>query len=553
MLGSPVVTLARVRPLTVALVAALFIAPAVGAAQTGSTLQVYFDPSSMDSAYAAATGGEIAALILSSDAYGVGLGGFRLRLYFDPARVKLDSAVSACPDAVGSPLSATLGINNNNVLLQANGCSVTPGYSVIGVATVYLKLISPDAGSVLYLSPDSAADLNRTNRSLDAQGDLVELCRGNGLWGDVDGDAKVNSRDALVALSSAVGLPTPGFQVQQGDVDDDGLVTSRDALAMLSNSIGLTTYGFRVGQLVVVACAPQEPLPRTLYASTSGTYYNGRPGNNGLTIRPAFDSTLNIVGDSAEDPYSTFNYSGGWRPKVSPDGSTVLFVCYFTTTLGYAQICSASADGKSLTLLTTNTSLQAFSPDWSPAGDSIIYISAPPYGTAGQISIMDRLGNGQRPIVSSPTDAMSVAWRPVGGDRHIAYTNSNQDIRTREIDQPSLDSLMFASTFGIAYNPRFVDWSPEGDSLTFDLQVSGSYAVVAKRSLSNAPLFKRASASAYPGPREPMWSDQGVAFVAAPRSSAGAQLYLRRNDGRVARLTRALREPHFPGMKKVGP
>lgn len=321
---------------------------------------------------------------------------------------------------------------------------------------------------------------------------------------------------------------------------------------MLSTSIGLPTSGFRVGQLIVAACAPQEPLPRTLYASTTGTSYNGRLNDNGLTIRPALDTAaLNIVGDSAEDPFYSF---AQWRTRVSPDGSLIVFVCYYGTTQGYPQVCRANADGSGLTRLTTNAFAANFSPDWSPAGDSIVFIQAGGNSGYGQILTMDANGNGQQPIPSSPAQATSVAWRSrSSGDRRIAYTNVNYEVHTRYVDaSPSpYDTTTFAGTYPGAYNPGFVDWSPTGDSLAFVIQLAGDYAVVVQSSAVGQPLVKRVTVYSAPGPREPLWTDQGLLFVASPVPGANAQLLMRRPDGRVARLTRAVREAHFPGMKKL--
>jgi len=82
------------------------------------------------------------------------------------------------------------------------------------------------------------------------------FCRSLGKWGDVDGDGVSGSRDALVALSYVVGLPTgEGMQPELADVDADGRVTSRDALVMLSYAVGLPIPGYRVLLTAAGACA----------------------------------------------------------------------------------------------------------------------------------------------------------------------------------------------------------------------------------------------------------------------------------------------------------
>lgn len=73
------------------------------------------------------------------------------------------------------------------------------------------------------------------------------FCGAIGRWGDVDGDLQANSRDALVALSTVVGLTAPPLMNPAlADVDADGVVTSRDALIILSHAVGLPVPGYRV-------------------------------------------------------------------------------------------------------------------------------------------------------------------------------------------------------------------------------------------------------------------------------------------------------------------
>jgi hypothetical protein len=86
------------------------------------------------------------------------------------------------------------------------------------------------------------------------------FCEALGRWGDVDADQQVGSRDALVALSSVVGLPIdPLFNASLADVDADGRVTSRDALIILSYAVGLDVSGFRLG-LTASACGTATGL-----------------------------------------------------------------------------------------------------------------------------------------------------------------------------------------------------------------------------------------------------------------------------------------------------
>jgi hypothetical protein len=85
-------------------------------------------------------------------------------------------------------------------------------------------------------------------------------CPAAGRFGDIDGDQAANSRDALLALSYAVGTAVPGNPAM-GDVDGDGATGARDALIILSNAVGLDVAAFRVMLVAPGACAaPRRPV-----------------------------------------------------------------------------------------------------------------------------------------------------------------------------------------------------------------------------------------------------------------------------------------------------
>lgn len=85
-------------------------------------------------------------------------------------------------------------------------------------------------------------------------------CPAAGRYGDIDGDQAANSRDALLALSYAVGTTVPGNPAM-GDVDGDGATGARDALIILSSAVGLDVSGFRVLLVAPGACASaRRPL-----------------------------------------------------------------------------------------------------------------------------------------------------------------------------------------------------------------------------------------------------------------------------------------------------
>jgi hypothetical protein len=514
--------------------------PAAAQAPTGYRLRLYFSEMEGlgDSVYSTPAGGTFDVRVREYDSRGYGLGAFTFRIYFDATKVAFVSARSSCPDSANSPLQTPVN-GPNYVELSAPGCTTT-GTNYV-VATVRFQVqAGATAGSSLYLEPRAVFDRTAATRSDDSDGDLDEVCLAVGVWGDVDDDALVNSRDALIALSNAVGLPTPGYFVARGDVDGDGALGSRDALAMLSASIGYApAYGFRTGKGIATACAPQAVLPRPLYYFRSGTQ-PGVPGISGLVVRAAGDSAETIVGDSAEADVSFYQ-----RLSVSPSGA-VVFVCVRT----YYDICRANADGSGLVNLTDGSFATNAAPAWSPAGDSIVFLRN------NQIWVMSADGSGAHPIPFTPSVVYGVAWDPTPGSRRIAYTDlsvSPHTVHTRSLDSTVSDSVVYTAPSYVG-TFRFVDWSPAGDSLVFDVNVNGyRNALVIPRAGGAAArvalIGSESSQYAWPA-----WTDQGLLLTLYqnfPNQGSRLRLFQLRPDGRVVRLRRSdTQENYAAGMAK---
>lgn len=506
------------------------------AGQSGSAIQFRFFNEQGDSVYAALAGGETNVTLSASDQAGVGVGAFTVRVYFDAARVSYvaGSATSACPDSLTFPLNPPV-TGPNYVEFSTAGC-MQPGSFGGDVVRFRLRLEpGPASGAVLYADPISVNQSDGTPRPNDEEAGLIEICHGTTVWGDIDADASVGSRDALIALAGSVGLPTGGFSLAHGDVDFDGRVTSRDALYMLSRAVDLPTPGSRTGEAIAEHCAPQTSLSDSLFFQSEGS---GRAatGVSGLTIRAPSDTAGAITGDST----SNWFYGYKWRPRVSPADGSVLVACFYNSS--YPQICRRDTGG-TLTLLTSFPFSAHESPDWSPAGDSVLYVRD------GQIFIMDATGGGQSVIPGSPSFVNSVAWQPVTGSHTFAYTiqGCNGSVHTRNRDTGADATVVAADCSAAKGQQDLVDWNPAGDSLVFDMYIDNRKAVVVAPAVASAPMTKRVSSELY-GANEPMWRTDGMIFQLA--GSLYGQIYFRHNNGTVTRLTRISQDLHFPGTKK---
>jgi Tol biopolymer transport system component len=257
-------------------------------------------------------------------------------------------------------------------------------------------------------------------------------------------------------------------------------------------------------------------------------------------VRSANDSASSIVGDSADTGPSV-----DYRPRVSPNGAQVVFVCYWQF---YLNICRADADGSGLVNLTAGAFSTDMSPDWSPASDSIVFVRN------NQVWVMAADGANAHQIPSSPT-VYSVAWAPLAGSRRIAYitTPFPGQVRTRDLDSAgTTDSLVFAgSTY--ASDLRSVDWSPGADSVAFSVRVNGYFATyLAPRGGGPAVRVANVPGPSFSPDTRPAWTDQGVFVTAAPAypSPQRNRLFLHRSNGTMVRVGRDPTGTFGPGMDK---
>ena len=209
-----------------------------------------------------------------SGAPGRQLGSYRAKLSFNPAILQFQQANAG--NFAAPSVNTVHASDSGQVLLTA----VMPG-GASGVVTIFVArfyVVSDTAQSPISVSFD---EMSATALSVTPFESLLPLlryingtfCRSLGRWGDVDGDGLSNSRDALIALSAVVGMApdtvvydtvstepltvdtTVTMRPSLADVDADGKVTSRDALIILSYAVGLPVSGYRVLLPAAGACA----------------------------------------------------------------------------------------------------------------------------------------------------------------------------------------------------------------------------------------------------------------------------------------------------------
>ena len=399
--------------------------------------------------------------------------------------------------------------------VSATGDAVGPDVELYGLR-VKLKPGVAD-GSYLWIRSDSAA-LCYSSYYCSYYGTywrpavsrIGQVCHATELWGDVDANLQVDSRDALITLSAAVGLPVSGFNLSQGDVDHDGLTNSRDALLMLSYAIALNVGGSRVGVGVPDVCPGLAPPGETVV-------FNRNVGGSGGLYRLA---------SAGGAPVQLTSLVTDQWPRLNSAGSFVVFQC---DAAGTPLVCRTNSDGSNRATLLASNPLGAYpngtQPDWSPSGAYILYDTRGGFG----VGRMDSTGANQVPVYSSGMFGAAIAWSR--NDSIYALSNpSHYGLYAIQIGNP-LPSPLDAN-FGLITYAAPIRWSPDGTAIAAINYSGGGILTLPAAGGTSVPAFAPSGIAAFD------WGPQGVIF-SAPDVAGVQSLWMLRGGfgGPVVRLT----------------
>jgi alpha-tubulin suppressor-like RCC1 family protein len=372
--------------------------------------------------------------------YGVsGVSAYKITVFMDPSRVQLVAADTLPGYQLNPP---TITANGEAFTLQGSGVGTTYSSVVLANLKFHMDTLA-QIGSLVSIRVDSLVDGLGTNVTAGARTGLLNICQALQIGGDVSGDRQVNSRDALIVLTAAVGLPVTGFELgRPADVDQDLQVTSRDALFILGYGIGLASGGESTGTWLTNRCAPLAPAPSDMVFWRSGSLYK-------IVAADTVPVALGVTGVA--------DYYARW----SPDGSKLAFTGSITT-YGY-EVMTVNADGTALDTLTLNTSGD-FAPDWSPDGSQVAFVSS--RVSPQSIFVMNADGTGQTQVTTGYV-VYDVAWSPNG--KRLAFTGySVSACCTRTLWTVNTDGSGVVEVPNVAVQtPQDPVWSPSGDSLIY--------------------------------------------------------------------------------------
>lgn len=155
------------------------------------------------------------------------------------------------------------------------------------------------------------------------------------------------------------------------------------------------------------------------------------------------------------------------EPSWSPDGQWIVFEMdnALPDDRQQGSIWKVRADGSSLTQLTSGYDDRQ--PNWSPAGDRILFQRRIPGSDDWNIYTMTPDGSDIRVVTHDPSSATDASWSPDG--RWIVYSSDYGDLPAPNIFIVSVyGGVPIRVTFDEQHEDSAPSWSPDGKWIAFE-------------------------------------------------------------------------------------
>ena len=484
-----------------------------GSVETAVGQYVQFYSPSGDSVLAILTG-DTATIRLRVTNASDGISAYRVTIFLDDSRVTLAAADSFGYTQLDVP---TVTPGSGQVTIEASG----PGYNstTVDVANlVFAMAAGAQEGSLVSMRVDSLASTTSVDLLPNHRTDVLDVCQAVQRWGDLDDSRTITSRDALIAVTHAVGLPIGSFDPTVGDVDEDGITSTRDALYILSYVVGYLYYYERTGENRANRCAPLVPMPGDAAFRRNTVLYQV----------PAGDTAAVPVGVTM-----AYTYPISW----APDGSRIAYTDYFG---GRYHFITIAPDGLARDTISP-TGTYDLAPSWSPDGTRMAFVSSRPGSSYYSVFVMDADAANEVRL----TDTISVDygsrldWSPDG--TRIAFRGYNaSEYGSNKLWVINADGTGLAEVFAgsSGHAPADPVWSPAGDSLAYDYGSAGMIYKVAATGDTNGVRTSRLTN----GQDYPNWMPEGILFRGYPVPQYG--VFLLTPGGRHLQITDGTSSDH---------
>ena len=193
------------------------------------------------------------------------------------------------------------------------------------------------------------------------------------------------------------------------------------------------------------------------------------------------------------------------------------------------RIAIMDQDGANLRYMTDGGSL-VLSPQFSPAGDSLVYIA---WGTgAPKVVYQDLRGGGSEVLGSFPSMSFSPKFSPDGGSVLMSLTDgANTDIYSMSLASRQVSRL--TSGPAIETSP---DYSPDGSQIVFESDAGGNPQLYVMSAGGGAPRRISFGEGAY---GTPVWSPRGDLIAFTKQLGGRFHVGVMRTDGSNERLLTA--------------
>jgi Tol biopolymer transport system component len=208
---------------------------------------------------------------------------------------------------------------------------------------------------------------------------------------------------------------------------------------------------------------------------------------------------MNTDGSGLINLTQTVNPVINFEPTWSPDGSRVAFMRQ-NLTPGEQDIWTVGANGSNPINLTNSPGVEETSPEYSPDGTKIVYISTGPNPCCvasynNDIWVMNADGTNQTQLTTTdfPIQSIAPAWSADGTKIAFSRTESKTDDGLHVMDANGANQTRLLNE-GAPILTGTVSWSPDGTMLAIE-HSSGGIATMSAAGGASTPLVSSSYAS----------------------------------------------------------